>query len=121
MANIVQREPPPTEKGPAIDAEVDPITYNPSDEAIAIAEEVIEHLGGNGTESRKIKRTDSCDVAEPIGNGPKPPVDTVEAFLAYAPFRVGRHLKFDLTMPLTGSAATFDRCSDSCGICAIVC
>ena len=121
MANIVQREPPPTEKGPAIDAEVDPITYNPSDEAIAIAEEVIEHLGGNGTESRKIKRTDTCDVPEPNGNGPKPPVDTVEAFLAYAPFRVGRHLKFDLTMPLTGSAATFDRCSDSCGICAIVC
>lgn len=36
----------------------------------------------------KFKRDDSCDVPEPDGNGPKPPVDTVEAFLSYTLFQV---------------------------------
>ena len=89
-----QREPQPTEKGPAIDAESDPVEYDPTLEANVIADEVVDYLEENGPQKLKIKRTDSCDVQEPDGNGPKPPADTVQSFLSYALFQVNsRHLK----------------------------
>lgn len=85
-----QREPQPTETGPAIDAETDPVEYDPSYEATVIAEEVANYLEDSGPQKLKIKRTDSCDVPEPNGNGPKPPADTVQSFLSYALFQVYR-------------------------------
>lgn len=89
-----QREPQPTETGPAIDAESDPVEYDPSLEASVIADEVVDYLEENGPQKLKIKRTDSCDVREPDGNGPQPPADTVQSFLSYALFQVNsRHLK----------------------------
>lgn len=89
-----QREPQPTETGPAIDAESDPVEYDPGYEANVIADEVTDYLEGNSPEKLKIKRSDSCDVREPDGNGPKPPADTVQSFLSYALFQVNSwHLK----------------------------
>lgn len=53
-----------------------------------IADEVVDALEDGGLQKRIIKRTDTCDVPEPNGNGPKPAVDTVQAFLSYSLFQV---------------------------------
>ena len=90
----IDRAPAPTAEGPAVTAASQPVTYNEDAAAVSASASVASDLSASPTATPAAKRdlesrgvNDPC-APQPDGYGPKPPTDTVDAFLNFDQFTV---------------------------------
>ena len=94
--NEIDSAPAPTADGPAVTAVSQPVTYNEDAAAVSASASVASDLSASPTSTPAAKRdleirgvNDPC-APQPDGYGPKPPTDTVDAFLNYDQFAVSK-------------------------------